>query len=559
MHMQTTTQTTPVDHGNGRASAGTPAPAAACKVEDIPYAEPDQASARTSPLAPARQVELVVAASFWKKIVGGVIVLVILAGLGTYVLGVQFPGLNGRAANERTAGDNNKDQSPALGISLVKDKPHTLEVPADVRTILGIRKGNQDLLAVADPPSAMRPLVLSGSTALDPTRLARIRARFAPCRVVQIGQVQESSPKTGQTEHRELRWGDRVSKGDILGVFYSVDVGSKKNDLLDALVQLDLDQRILDAAEKHPEAVSEVFMLTQIRAVQGDRNAINRALNNLEVWDIPQEEIDALHDEAKKIAADKNGWYKTREGRWVKGEKQKADPGKREENPWGKVTLRAPFDGVIVERNLHEKEMVVDNTVNLFQIADVNRLLVIANAPEDDLPTLEALNPEQRHWIIRTIGATSAAGLPGTIDEIGYLIDPNQHTAVIKGYVDNPGQHLRAGQYVSVTIQIPPPTGVVEIPIDALVDDGKQSLVFVQTDTAKSQYTMRRVQVTHRFDQKVFVRSTPIPKVEQLTAPEAEEGLLPKEPLRPGERVLQSGAGELKAALLNLESQPEKH
>ena len=61
--------------------------------------------------------------------------------------------------------------------------------------------------------------------------------------------------------------------------------------------------------------------------MQGDRNAINRALNNLKLWDIPQDEIDALHAEAKKICADKNAWFKTPEGRWVKGEKQ-ADDGK---------------------------------------------------------------------------------------------------------------------------------------------------------------------------------------------------------------------------------------
>jgi cobalt-zinc-cadmium efflux system membrane fusion protein len=449
-----------------------------------------------------------------------------------------------------------------LAVALVKGKPHTLDVPEEVRAILGIRKGKQDLCAVAQLPTIMRPLTLSGSTALDPTRLARIRARFAPARVVELGQVRDAARKSGQTEFRELRPGDRVCKGDVLGVFYSVDVGSKKNDLLDALVQLELDQKILDQAEKHREAVPEVFMLTQIRAVQGDRNAINRALNNLEVWDIPQDEIDALHEEAKRISADKNAWYKTREGRWVQGEKQatagKTDPETKNENPWGRVTLRAPFDGIIVERSLHVDEMVVDNTVNLFQIADVNRLLVIANAPEDQLPVLEALDHGERRWTVRTVGAESAMGLPGTIDEIGYLIDPNQHTAVIKGYVDNPGQRIRAGQYVAATVPIPPPTGVVEIPIAALVDDGQQSLVFVQTDAAKPQYTMRRVQVTNRFDQKVFVRSTPIPKEEQWTAREAEEGLLPKEALQPGERVLQSGAGELKAALLSLESQPEK-
>jgi membrane fusion protein, heavy metal efflux system len=536
--MQRTTPPAPVEQGNGPPIIVTPAPAPA----------PPAESASPTPL--------------WQRIVSGVILAVILGSFCCYVLGVQFPSLFGHGKGEGPKEESNREQPPGLGVALVKDKPHTLEVPEEVRTILGMRTGKQDLLTIVQPPTVMRPLTLIGSTALDPTRLARIRARFAPARVVGVGQIHEFSPETGRTEFRGLRTGDLVKKDDILGVFYSADVGSKKNDLLDALVQLILDQRILDEAEKHAEAVPEVFMLTQLRAVQGDRNAINRALNNLEVWDIPQGEIDALHEEAKKIAADKNAWYKTREGRWVKGEKQamdaKTDPNRKEENPWGRVTLRAPFDGIIVERNVAEKEMVVDNTVNLFQIADVRRLLVIANAPEDELPTLEALSPDQRKWTIRTAGVTSADGLPGPIEEIGYLIDPNQHTAVIKGYVNNPGQLLRAGQTVSATVRIAPPPGVVEIPISAVVDDGKQSLVFVQSDPAKPQYTMRRVQVTHRFDQKVFVRSTLIPKEEQLTPQEAEEGLLPKEPLRPGEHVLTSGAGELKAALLNLESQSRK-
>ena len=73
-----------------------------------------------------------------------------------------------------------------------------------------------------------------------------------------------------------------------------------------------------------------------------------------------------------------------------------------------------------------------------------------------------------------------------------------------------------------------------------------------------AQFTMRRVQVTHRFDRTVFVRDTPIPKEEQLTALEAEEGLLPKEPLRPGERVLTAGSVELKRVVIDLESRPKE-
>ena len=45
--------------------------------------------------------------------------------------------------------------------------------------------------------------------------------------------------------------------------------------------------------------------------------------------------------------------------------------------------------------------MVVDNTVNLFQIADVSRLLVNARCPEDSLPTLEALGSNEKRWTVR--------------------------------------------------------------------------------------------------------------------------------------------------------------
>ena len=499
-----------------------------------------------------------------KSVVALLLTIVLVPPLGGFYS--YFSGIPLHLLASSKEAEKASDPTALPSLSLVSGQAHTLKVPDEVCAALGIRKGEQDAVAVAWLPKTMRPLVLPGSTALDPTRLARIRARFAPARVVSLAQVWDYARKTGQTEYRELRPGDSVSKGDLLGVFYSVDVGSKKNDLLQALVQLNLDQEILDRVEKNRIAIPEVMYLTYVRSVQGDRTEINRALNNLNLWDIPQDEIDALQAEAKKISADKDAWSKTPEGRWVNRVKQGADgkdntakeKEKETENPWGRVTLRAPLDGVIVERNVHKDEMVVDNTVNLFQIADVNRLLVIASCPEDSLPALESLGSNERRWSVRTVGAGSAAGLTGTIDEIGYVIDPNQHTAVVKGYVDNPGKHIRGGQYVTATVNLPPPDDVVEIPTDALVDDGLQSVIFVQPDPSVHQFTMRRVHVTHRFDRSVFVRDTPLPKEEQLTAKEAEEGLLPKAPLRAGERVLIAGAVELKAALQDLESRPEK-
>jgi membrane fusion protein, heavy metal efflux system len=486
-----------------------------------------------------------------------VVIVPPMAAFYSYFSGVPLHLLHGKKEVEGSEGADE-----LAGVSLVPGQANTVDVSDDVVRTLGIRNGDKESVADAHEPTKMRPLVLPGSTDFNPSRLARIRARFAPARVVQLGQVHDFVLQTGRTETRDLRPGDTVSKGQLLGVFYSVDVGSKKNDLLQALVQLELDQKILDEAEKHVGSVPKVFMLTYERAVYGDRTEINRALNNLKLWEIPQDEIDALHAEAKRICANKDAWLKTPEGRWVMREKQakgeKFVPGIEDDNPWGRVTLRSPIDGVVIEYNIREGEMVVDNTVNLFQIADVSQLLVKANCPEDQLPALEALRSNDRRWTVATVGADSATGLAGTIDEISYIIDPNQHTAIVKGYVSNPGRRIRAGQYAAATVEIPPPHGVVEIPTDALVDDGKQSLVFVQPDPAKQHFTMRRVEVTHRFASTVFVRDTPIPKEEQLTALEAEEGLLPKEPLRPGDRVLVAGSVELKRVVIDLESRPKK-
>ena len=146
------------------------------------------------------------------------------------------------------------------------------------------------------------------------------------------------------------------------------------------------------------------------------------------------------------------------------------------------------------------------------------------------------------------VGSKPIAGL---VDDIGYLIDPSQHTAVVRGHIPNPDGVLRAGQFVTATVELLPPKNVVEVPIGALVEDGKSSIVFVQTDPKKPIYTMRRVEVTNRFEQTAYVRSVPLTKDEARAARDDGQASLPAETLGEGERVLTTGALELKTALEN--------
>src|SRR5262249_49170310 len=97
----------------------------------------------------------------------------------------------------------------------------------------------------------------------------------------------------------------------------------------------------------------------------------------------------------------------------------------------------------------------------------------------------------------------------------------------------------------------------VEIPTSALADNGKQCVVFVQSAADRPHYTLRRVQVTHRFDQTAFVRSELTNAEAALSREEKELGLLPRQPLRAGERGLAAGVLELKQELEDRESKAE--
>lgn len=440
-------------------------------------------------------------------------------------------------AEETEHSPSTRPHMPATELVKEKGLEHTLCVPEAVRRALGIRIGNEDRMAVANRPTEYRPLELPGSTALNPAKIVRIRARFAPAEVKEIGQAKAINVYPA----RELRSGDEVKAGDLLGVFHSVDVGSKKNDLFEAIVQYRLDKVILDRAEKQASALPDVFLWNARRNVQTDSSGVIRARNTLKTWNIPAEDIKAVEKEAN-------------DANLTEKQKTDASENKDQQDRWSRVEVRSPCNGVIVEQNVSKGEIIVDSTINIFTIAQVERLAVFANLPESDLPLVQSLNQSERKWKVSTIRTNGGEPIEGKIDEIGYIIDPNQHTAIIKGYIDNPGKEIRAGQFIRATIHLPPPENVVEIPADAIVEDGKQSVVFVERDAEKNYYTMRRVVVTHRFGKTVYVSSTELPPAQQIDDKEKELGFLPRKPLLPKERILVAGVMELKAALLEQEA-----
>jgi cobalt-zinc-cadmium efflux system membrane fusion protein len=510
-----------------RESPGHPVPVAAgaaAPPERLPGPAAEPAEAVREVLQEARRTAPAAAQARWLKWGLGLAVATLLVGgvvLGSHYLGEQ---------PAKPAEANVKK----LDATLATDRPNTLVVPPDVVRSVGIQT------AVARQATERQPLELRGSLDLDPNHLQRVHSRF-PGEVVELGKVPEGSGEFA-TVPRPVRFGDRVKKDELLCVVWCKDLGEKKSELVDALVQLRLDDKILKEANKSSGAVPPAFMWNAERAVEGDRNAVARAERTLRVWRVPEQEIDAIREEAARI--------RERGG--------KRDPEK--ERNWARVEVLASFDGVIVEKNVTVGS-IVDTTTDLFTVANLDVLTAWAHVYEEDLPKLRALPSDERHWTIRITSDPTAPPILGTIDKIGPVIDPNQHTALVTGRVDNPNDVLRAGQFITATVALLPPAEVVAVPISGLVENGEESIVFVQTDPKRDEFTLRRVLVVERREEFAYIRWIKpdwvlLSALAQPLAPvNLAAGTLCNLPaVEPEVRVVTSGALEMKATLDDLQS-----
>ncbi|HEX4592094.1 MAG TPA: efflux RND transporter periplasmic adaptor subunit, partial [Gemmataceae bacterium] len=208
----------------------------------------------------------------------------------------------------------------------------------------------------------------------------------------------------------------------------------------------------------------------------------------------------------------------------------RSQDGRSDDAGWARVEVRAPLDGVILEKNVNFGD-VVDTTADLFKLGDRSQLVVWAHVFEEDLARLQdpAL-PKPLPWTVR-VPAFPGATFQGHVERVGDIIDPNQHTALVVGHLENPNGRLKAGQSVTVTVDLPAKGDEIEVPATAVVEDGKESVAFVQPEAGKLRFDRKTVQVVRRCDEVVYLKGGPI---------------------RPNDRVVTGGSLFLKNALDDL-------
>lgn len=418
------------------------------------------------------------------------------------------------AWRQKTSGHDDK----TVSITEATDLPLYISVLPKVVELSGIRT------AEVKKPTRPRILELRGQLNFDPNYLVYVHARF-PGQVIALGSVDVTDPNALTSRllrtKRAIAFGDHVSKGDELAKLWSKELGEKKSELVTSHIRYRTDRRTwqqLSKAEKD-SSVPNRMVREMERQMQQDATEIERARMTLLSWGLTNEAIN-------KVEADAGRIYRDEDSRDL-----------ALENEWAQVSIPAPMNGTIVEKNVVEGGLV-DTDDDLFKIADLTRLRAVLHVYEEDLPFLQAMEPPVP-WTIHVTSRPEAPPISGFIDQLSDVIEPNEHMALAFGSVDNPKHELFALQFITAQVILPEEPNLLEIPTRALVEDGTTSNVLVQVDPQRSRYVLRRVSVARRYHDVVYIRSP-------LTDRQRQEGL---EELHVGEFVVSSGALELKAAL----------
>jgi cobalt-zinc-cadmium efflux system membrane fusion protein len=435
--------------------------------------------------------------------------VIVVGAVGVCMVGaVVWVRSNAKAAGEQTSEEDN-------GTRLVD--PHTVEISAELAHKWGV---DPQPVQTAAQLELKRPLPpLSGSLALDITKLARVHSRF-PGEIMEIGTKvcdDKGNPVKGSDL---LRDGDFVKAGQLLAVVWCKDLGEKKNDLLTALIQLRLSERKYDRNVPllKTGGISSAALDELWQTVRANQAAVERVEQTLRTWLVPEEDIDKVRALGEK---------------WAQWDEEKLERKTKPDPTWARVEVRAKFAGKMLERNINVGD-IIDTTTDLFKVQDLSQLAIWAHIYEDDLPTLLKLQKARGkvEWQIQLRADPDAKPVTGTIEKIGEVIDPNTHTALLFGYIDNKDGSLRAGQFITATILMPPSPNELAVPTTALVGMDGRNYVFVQPDSTKPRFALRRVEVVRETSDWIYVR---------LAAGPGGQGKGPPL-LRPGERVVAAGS-----------------
>jgi cobalt-zinc-cadmium efflux system membrane fusion protein len=351
----------------------------------------------------------------------------------------------------------------------------------------------------APPPAAAVKPTKPEAGAAPETRveLATPEYRVRPTTLETTGKVQFNeealvrvhAPVTGRVVEVLARPGDVVEPGHPLLSIDSPDLGQAKSDYAKAVTDVERADKALRLAQE----------LVEVKA-------------------IAQKEVREAESDYRKAVAERERALSRLRALGV-GEGQAADVAARVDTAT-LLVVRASRGGIIVERNVSPGQVVAygqsDNPVNLFVIADLGTMWIVADVYEPDIPRVHRDQP-----VVITLPCCPNERWEGRVSYISDVVDKDSRTVKVRAVVPNRGRILKSEMFVRVAIA----TGslrALTVPQSAIHRESGDTFVLVEK--AKDEYERRAVKLGADVDGTV----------------EILQGL------EPGERVVTTGSILLK-------------
>lgn len=160
------------------------------------------------------------------------------------------------------------------------------------------------------------------------------------------------------------------------------------------------------------------------------------------------------------------------------------------------VTVSAPRGGVVIHRGV-SVGTAVDPSTELVTIADLSRVWLIAEVPENDIPGVQRATPA-----LIEIPASGRAPFEGTVDFLYPTLSERTRTLRVRFVVDNRDGALRPGLYGTADFKTKP-RDALTVPRDAVVDTGAAQHVFVVE--GEGRFVPKAIKLGARLDDRIEV------------------------------------------------------
>jgi cobalt-zinc-cadmium efflux system membrane fusion protein len=161
--------------------------------------------------------------------------------------------------------------------------------------------------------------------------------------------------------------------------------------------------------------------------------------------------------------------------------------------------IRSPITGSVVERLISPGQLLQAATTPCFTVADLSSVWVMANVFAADLPSIHIGDTAD---VITESGQT----LPGRVDYIAALVDPNTRAVSVRLVVPNPGEVLKRDLYVRVAIHPRTPAQGLLVPVSAVLRDD-QNIPFLFVAKPDGTFARQQVQLGSRLGDRQEVTS----------------------------------------------------